>query len=58
MRLSQIDMKNFCLLREASIWLDSKLSTTILVGPNNSGKTSMAETLRLFTTGTGKAFSS
>jgi len=57
MRLSRLDLKNFRLLREASIRCDRKVLAAILVGPNNTGKTSVAEALQLFTKGTGKRFS-
>jgi putative ATP-dependent endonuclease of OLD family len=57
MRLTQIDLRNFRLLQKASIRMDSTRSTTILVGPNNSGKTSVAEALLLFAGGTDKKFS-
>jgi hypothetical protein len=57
MRLVRLDIRNFRLLRDVSIRLDETQTTTILVGPNNSGKTSVAEALMLFTEGDGKAFS-
>ena len=49
MRLENVKIRNFRLLRRLSIDLDHKKTTTILVGPNNSGKTSVMEALRLFT---------
>lgn len=49
MKISRLDVLNFRLLRNASVRLSDALSSTILVGPNNSGKTSMAEALLLFT---------
>ncbi len=55
MKLSRVDVSNFRLLRRSSVSLSSALSTTILVGPNNSGKTSMAEALLLFTEKSGKS---
>lgn len=45
------------MLRATSLRLDTQLAPTILVGPNNSGKTSMAEALQLFTSGSAKGFS-
>jgi len=48
MRLDRIAVRNFRLLRRFSIDLHSGGTTTILVGPNNSGKTSVMEALRLF----------
>lgn len=57
MRLTRLDIRNFRLLRDASIRMDETQTTTILVGPNNSGKTSVAEALLLFTEGNGKDFS-
>ena len=48
MKLTLIEFENFRLLQQASVSLDSKGLTTILVGPNNSGKTSVAEGLDLF----------
>ncbi len=49
MRLETISIRNFRLLRRVSINLAAKKTTTILVGPNNSGKTSVMDALRLFT---------
>lgn len=49
MRLENVKIRNFRLLRRLSIDLDHTKTTTILVGPNNSGKTSVMEALRLFT---------
>ena len=48
MRLTRIDLRNFRLLRRFSIDLTECKTTTVLVGPNNSGKTSVMEALRLF----------
>ena len=39
MKLSEIAVSNFRLLHNARMRLDTKGITTILVGPNNSGKT-------------------
>lgn len=58
MKLIRIDIRNFRLLRNASIRMDAKQPTTILVGPNNSGKTSVAEALLLFIGNAEKEFSS
>ncbi len=49
MRLETISVRNFRLLRRLSIDLAKEKITTILVGPNNSGKTSVMDALRLFT---------
>lgn len=48
MHLESINIRNFRLLRRLSIDLAKNKTTTILVGPNNSGKTSVMEALRLF----------
>ncbi|WBT37796.1 ATP-dependent nuclease [Hyphomicrobium sp. DMF-1] len=44
MQLTQIDVGNFRLLREVSISLEK--DTTVIVGRNNSGKTSLTEVLK------------
>ncbi|MGO1073827.1 ATP-dependent nuclease [Lysobacter sp. CA199] len=49
MRLETISVRNFRLLRRLTINLADQKTTTILVGPNNSGKTSVMDALRLFT---------
>lgn len=48
MRLETIEVRNFRLLRRLSIDLAKGKTTTVLVGPNNSGKTSVMDALRLF----------
>jgi len=48
MRLENIQIRNFRLLRRLSIDLAHGKTTTIFVGPNNSGKTSVMEALKLF----------
>jgi putative ATP-dependent endonuclease of OLD family len=48
MHLETISVRNFRLLRRLSIDLAKGKTTTILVGPNNSGKTSVMEALRIF----------
>lgn len=48
MKLSEITIKNFRLLQDARMRLDTTGMTTILVGPNNSGKTSAIEVLLAF----------
>ncbi|CCD93946.1 ATP-dependent endonuclease of the OLD family-like protein [Bradyrhizobium sp. ORS 375] len=48
MRLERICIRNFRLLRRFSIDLARNKTTTVLVGPNNSGKTSVMEALQLF----------
>jgi putative ATP-dependent endonuclease of OLD family len=49
MRLESIRIRNFRLLRRLSIDLADKTPTTVFVGPNNSGKTSVMDALRVFT---------
>lgn len=49
MRLETISVRNFRLLRRLTINLADQKTTTVLVGPNNSGKTSVMDALRLFT---------
>jgi len=49
MRLETISVRNFRLLRRLTINLAAQKTTTVLVGPNNSGKTSVMDALRLFT---------
>lgn len=48
MRLENIRIRNFRLLRRLVVDLAHGKTTTIFVGPNNSGKTSVMEALRLF----------
>lgn len=48
MRLENIEIRNFRLLRRSSVDLAHGSTTTIFVGANNSGKTSVMEALRLF----------
>lgn len=48
MRLDSINIRNFRLLRRVCLDLTADLPTTVLVGPNNSGKTSVMDALRLF----------
>lgn len=48
MRLETVHIRNFRLLRRFSIDLTSAKPTTVLVGPNNSGKTSVMDALRIF----------
>lgn len=57
MKLTQIYIQNFRLLQDASIRLSQGSLPTILVGPNNSGKTSVAEALLLFAGEGRKGFS-
>jgi len=46
MRVSSIKVRNFRLLRNIDVYLDKR--TTVLVGRNNSGKTTLAEALTRF----------
>lgn len=55
MRLETIAVRNFRLLRRLTIDLAQDKTTTILVGPNNSGKTSVMDALRVFGTAGSKA---
>lgn len=55
MRLETIAVRNFRLLRRLNIDLAEEKTTTILVGPNNSGKTSVMDALRVFGTTGSKA---
>lgn len=48
MKLSEIAITNFRLLQDARMRLDTTGITTILVGPNNSGKTSAIEAMLTF----------
>lgn len=48
MRLTHISIRNYRLLRRFSVELNDSDTTTILVGANNSGKTSVMDALRLF----------
>lgn len=57
MKLVRIDVRNFRLLQNAAIRTDDAGAVTILVGPNNSGKTSVAEALLLFAGDTERKFS-
>jgi putative ATP-dependent endonuclease of the OLD family len=57
MKLIQIKVDNFRLLKDVSIQMNKRQPTTILVGSNNSGKTSVAEVLQLFVSRTGGRFS-
>lgn len=55
MRLRTLRLSNFRRLRNVRI--DFENQTTIFVGPNNSGKTSVSRALRLFTTDSKTGFS-
>ena len=44
MYLKQIEAKNFRLLYDAQLLLESR--TTVIVGRNNSGKTSLTEVMK------------
>ena len=56
MKLHTISLKNYRLIKEASIQLEIGTDATILVGPNNSGKTSVSEAISSFLSGTIKSF--
>ena len=53
MKLKSILLKNFRLIEEQTINLETTGAATILVGPNNSGKTSVAEAIAAFLDPTG-----
>lgn len=57
MKLKSIRLKNFRLIEEQTINLETGGSATILVGPNNSGKTSVAEAVAAFLDPAGRGFS-
>lgn len=44
MHIQKIDVKNFRLLKDVNLFLDQR--TTVIIGRNNSGKTSLAELFR------------
>ncbi len=46
MKITEVSVKNFRLLKNVRLTFDPK--TTIIVGRNNSGKTSLTEILRRF----------
>ena len=48
MKLEQIAIKHFRLLADATIKMSETTPTTILVGPNNSGKTSVMQAIEAF----------
>ena len=53
MGLDKIKVKNFRLLKDASMSFEEEEKTTVIVGRNNSGKTSLAELFRkIFSSGT------
>ncbi|MBB3147509.1 putative ATP-dependent endonuclease of OLD family [Phyllobacterium trifolii] len=56
MKLNVVSLKNYRLIREARVNLHTEGGTTVFVGPNNSGKTSVAEALRMFLNATQKGF--
>lgn len=50
MKLSEVRIHNFRLLKDITIALNKTNSPTVLVGPNNSGKTSVADAFYIFVT--------
>ena len=54
MRIAQVKVKNFRLLSEAELALEDK--TTVIVGRNNSGKTSLSEIMRRLLTDSSVTF--
>lgn len=44
MQIKKIEVKNFRLLKDVELFLETR--TTVIVGRNNSGKTSLAELFR------------
>ncbi|MEA2564381.1 MAG: putative ATP-dependent endonuclease of the family [Acidobacteriota bacterium] len=57
MKLRSISLRNFRLIEDQIINLETSGAATILVGPNNSGKTSVAEAIAAFLDYTGRGFS-
>jgi putative ATP-dependent endonuclease of the OLD family len=57
MKLRSISLKNFRLIEDQTVNLEIASAATILVGPNNSGKTSVAEAIAAFLDYTGHGFS-
>jgi putative ATP-dependent endonuclease of the OLD family len=56
MKLHTILIKNYRLIDNAELHLETGKSATILVGPNNSGKTSVAEAISAFLNGVVRSF--
>jgi predicted ATP-dependent endonuclease of OLD family len=56
MKLKSISLRNFRLIEDQTINLETGRAATILVGPNNSGKTSVAEAIAAFIDYTGRTF--
>lgn len=54
MRVSKVKVKNFRLLADAELFLED--DTTLIVGRNNSGKTSLSEVIRRFLVDPGPKF--
>jgi putative ATP-dependent endonuclease of OLD family len=57
MKLRSISLRNFRLIEDQTIILETAGAATVLVGPNNSGKTSVAEAIAAFLDHTGHGFS-
>jgi putative ATP-dependent endonuclease of OLD family len=55
MKLHTILLTNYRLIEKAEIHLETGTNATVLVGPNNSGKTSVVEAVAAFLGGTPKA---
>lgn len=49
MKLIRIEIRNYRLLRRITLNLAEDSTTTVLVGPNNCGKTSITDAIRCFT---------
>jgi len=56
MKLRTILLKNYRLIEDAKIQLETGARATVLVGPNNSGKTSVVEAISAFLSGATKSF--
>ena len=56
MKLHTILLKNYRLIDNAEVHLETGTNATILVGPNNSGKTSVVEAISAFLSGTARSF--
>lgn len=56
MKLQTICLRNYRLIENAEIHLETGTQATILVGPNNSGKTSLVESVAAFLSGNIRSF--
>lgn len=56
MKLQKIAIKNYRLIDDGQLQLEDGANATVLVGPNNSGKTSVVEAIAAFLSGATKSF--